>query len=263
MKIVSKQVVIIKLFRYAFLGMLMALSFGCDEIKEDPNDAAASFVNAREAYDDGYYEMALPKLQEYKARFPYSQYSREAELLIADSHFKLKQYPEAAAVYDQFVRLHPTHPKVDFAQYRVGQCYWEEAPEEVDREQEFTAKAIDIWQELIQRFPNSEYRAEAEKNVNLGLRRLAEADVFIAEFYCKREKWSACAYRAIGLIEKHKSYKDLVKKGAVLGAKAFNELANELDAGEIKRDANLFTRKMDSKQLRDKAAELERIQSKL
>ena len=183
--------------------------------------------------------------------------------MIADSHFKLKQYPEAAAVYDQFVRLHPTHPKVDFAQYRVGLCYWKEAPEEVDREQEFTAKAIEIWEEMIEMYPQSKYKAEAQTNVQLGLRRLAEADAFIAEFYCKRKKWSACAYRAISLIEKHKGYKDLVKKGALLGAKAFKQLADELDEGQMPKDANLFTRKMSAKDLRDKAAELEKIQAKM
>lgn len=251
------------ILQISFSFILFVFFTGCDEVKNDPNDAAAAFVEAKEAYDDEYFEMALPKLQEFKARFPYSKYSTEAELLIADAHFRMDQFPEAAAVYDQFTKLHPNHPKVDFALFRVGECYWKEAPEELDREQEFTEKAISIWAELKSRYPRSKYNSEAGELTKVGKRRLADSEHFVAKFYCKLQKWGACAYRAMGLIENHSQYKDLLKEGARLGHKAFSQLAKGREKGTIKEDANLITRSMDIAKLKSKAQELDSIYKKL
>jgi outer membrane protein assembly factor BamD len=252
--------IFMKLMLVTLAGFIIV---SCDEVKEDPNDAGAAFVNARAEYDDEYFEMALPKLQEFRARFPYSKYSTEAELLIADSHFQMDQYAEAAAVYNQFVKLHPGHPKVDFALFRVGECYWEEAPEEMDRDQEFTEKSIEVWKELATRFPKSKYLSEAKEYKKIAERRLADAEGFVAEFYCKQQKWGACALRSMGIIENHTSYKDLVKTAAKLGKVAFSNLASGVESGKIKSDANLFTRKMTPAQLKAKSKELDKIYSKM
>src|SRR5690606_40263897 len=65
------------------------------------------------------------------------------------SHYELGQFTEAALAYEQFVKLHPKHPQVDYSLFRVGESYWQDSPEEIDREQEYTLKAIDEWQKLI------------------------------------------------------------------------------------------------------------------
>ncbi len=129
-----------------FIGIFNVLLTACTEKEFDPNDPAKSYGIAKEPYDDENYEIALTKLGEFKSRFPYSKYATEAELLIANSHYELSQYTEAALAYAQFVKLHPRHPQVDYAMFRIGESYWQDSPEEVDREQEYTLKAIEEWQ---------------------------------------------------------------------------------------------------------------------
>lgn len=255
-------------FISAFILMASVISpvvmvSGCDEVKENSTDPAVAFLAAREAYDDEYYELALPKLQEFRARFPYSKYAKQAMLLIADSHFQMDDFPDAAAVYEQFVKLHPSDSQADFARFRVGLCYWKEAPEELDREQENTENAIKVWSDLERDFPKSKYLSEAKGYMKIGQRRIAEADHFVAKFYCKLEKWSACAYRSMEFVEKHSTQKDLLKDAARLGEKAFMNLASELEAGEMKGDANLFAKSMTPEQMKAKSKELGIIHRKL
>jgi outer membrane protein assembly factor BamD len=129
-------------FQWTFLFLWAAMSLtSCVEKEFDPNDAKKSFGIAKEPFDEKHYEDAIKRLGEFKSRFPYSQFAAEAEILIADSHFQLEHFQEAASAYETFVKLHPKHNKVDYASYRVAESYWEDSPESPSREQEYCEKA--------------------------------------------------------------------------------------------------------------------------
>ena len=171
----------------SILALFPIILTSCVEKTTDPNDPASAFAAAREPYDDENYEMALQKLGEFKSRFPYSKLTALSELYIANCQYELGRYEEAAVSYEQFATLHPRHEKVPFAMYRIGESYWVDAPEEVDREQEFTLRSLEEWGTLVEKFPNSDYAKKALKNIAIGKRRLAGSVEFIAKFYCKLE----------------------------------------------------------------------------
>jgi outer membrane protein assembly factor BamD len=244
------------------LGFSM-LNQGCTDNKGDPNDPQAAYLAAREPYEEGNYEIALTKLKEFTARFPYSNLTAKAELEIADSHFRLEQFPEASAVYAEFMKLHPKHEEVHFAKFRMGLCQWNLAPESIDRDQEFTEKAVFEFKELMQNYPNSKFVAEAKANVEKGERRLAEALAFTGVFYCKQEIWHACAQRSMELVDEWPQYKDLVKEAARRVARSFERLADLKDK-DADSDKNQFFKKMTAEEMRKKArffeASAEKIQ---
>ncbi len=244
----------LKLFTF-----FLAIAFtSCSEKELDPNDAKKSFSIAKEPYDDERYEDAIRRLGEFKSRFPYSQLTPEAELLIADSQFRMDRFQESAATYETFVKLHPRHAKVDFALFRIGESYWSDAPEAVSREQEYTEKAIIQWKDLVEKHPKSEYVAQARELIEKGTRRLAESVHFISRFYCKMEVWHACAFRSISLLEKYPQYKDLSSEALRNAAAALDVLA-ELKEKDPASDKNLFHRSMTAAQLREKAANFRKI----
>ena len=243
------------------LTSLLFFLGGCTEKEFDPADPAKSFTIAREPYDDENFEIAVQRLGEFKSRFPYSKYATIAELFIANSHFELGNYEEAAVSYSQFVKLHPNNEKVDFAMYRIGESYWIDSPEEVDREQEFTHKAIEEWEKLVKRFPQSQYTKKAQKFIAEGQRRIAESYEFIADFYCKMEIIHACAYRFELLAEKFPEFKDLYNKSLQQAALALDQLA-ELKKADPESDKNIYFKTMTAAQIKMRAAELrKRLQS--
>ena len=149
---------------FLYVALIAAMiATGCVEKEFDPNDPKKSYGMAKEPFDDGHYEEAIKKLGEFKSRFPYSQFASDAELLIADSQFQLERFQEAAIAYDTFAKLHPKHPKTEYALYRVAESYWEDSPEAVSREQEYTEKAVAQWEEVIQKFPTTQYAVELKK----------------------------------------------------------------------------------------------------
>lgn len=236
----------------------LLLASACSEKELDPNDAKKSFGIAKEPYDDNRYEDAIRRLSEFKSRFPYSQFTAEAELLIADSQFKMDRFQESAVSYETFVKLHPKHPKVDYAMFRTGESYWQDAPEVISREQEYTEKAVVQWRELIEKFPESSYSKEAKVLVEQGTRRLAESMRFVARFYCKQEIWHACAFRYIRLLELYPQYKDMSNEALERAADALDKVADEKEK-KPDSDKNLFVRSMTAQQIREKAANFRKI----
>ena len=240
--------------RWKFLVTLMifAVLGGCAEKEFDPNDAEKSYSIAKEPYDDGTYEIALTKLGEFKSRFPYSKYAVEAELLIANAQFELAHYTEAAVAYEQFVKLHPKHPKIDYAMFRIGESYWQDAPEEIDREQDYTSKAIKEWEKLIEKLPESTYAKKAQDLVKQGKRRIADSIAFIYRFYCKQDIPHACAYRAIQLADEYPEFPDLRVDALQHAIKALDEVAAAKDKDPTS-DKNLYFKQMTAAEIRARA----------
>lgn len=245
-------------WKIAKIVIVSWFAWGCSEKEFDPNDPAKSFVIAKEPYDDGNYEIAVTRLGEFKARFPYSKFATEAELLVANAHFELDHFAEAAVSYEQFVKLHPKHPKVDFAMFRVGESYWKDAPAEIDREQEFTLKAIKEWGDLIQKVPDSSYASKAKELVAQGKRRVAESVAFIFRFYCKQEIYHACAYRAIQLADEYPEYADLRIDALEHAIKAFEKLA-EGKSKDPTSDKNLYYKTMSAEELKARAESFRKL----
>lgn len=243
------------IFYYSFYLILLNILFCCSEKDYDKSDPAESFAYARESYDDENYEIAITRLGEFKSRFPYSKYAALAELYIANSHFELASYEEAVISYKHFVKLHPKHPQVVFAMYRIGESYWIDSPEDVDREQEFTHNAIEEWNRLIAKFPDSSYAKKANKYIALGQRRIAESHEFIADFYCKLDIYHACAFRFLLIMEKYPMYQDLYSKAKIKAAESLEELA-KIKKEDPESDKNLFFKNYTVSQLYQKAREL-------
>lgn len=242
----------------ALTALLFILTVSCVEKEFDPNDPRKSFGIAKEPFDDKYYDQAIKRLGEFKSRFPYSQYATEAELLIADSQFNLEQFQEAASSYETFVKLHPKHPKSDYANYRIAESYWEDSPTAISREQEYAEKAVVQWQEVIKKYPNTEFAKKSQEMIVIGRRRLAESVRFVARFYCKAEVWHACAYRYTQLLEKYPDQADIASEALVQGAMALEKVADAKEKDPAS-DKNLYHRTMSAQQIREKAANLRKI----
>lgn len=241
------------------LAGLQLSIYSCTTTNEEQNDPKLAFEKASTSYNDGHYEIAITKLGEFKSKFPYSQYAVTAELYIANAQFELRRYAEAGESYKQFAKLHPNHSELAFAMFRVGDTYWQEAPEEIDREQDFTQQAIIYWKELIDKFPKSEHAQKAADLIAIGQDRISKSHDFIAEFYCKQKVWHACAYRSLKLIEEFPDKTHLIKTSLRRAARAFREMVKaDSSSLEKQKDSNYFLKTMTKEQILEKAASLEK-----
>jgi len=182
----------------AFLSLVLA---HCAHKGASQDDAEGLYQEAEEQFKDEKYLTALEKYRDIKNRFPYSSRAADAELRIADTHFAQENFIEAASSYEVFRELHPTHPKSDYVQYRIGLSYFQQIPENSARDLSAAHKAIEAFNTVIQRFPSSTFVAEAKTKILESRHKLAEHERYVADFYFQRRHYLSASYRYTALLQ--------------------------------------------------------------
>lgn len=160
---------------------------GCASKPFDESDPAQLYQDAEDEIKSDHYQIAIDKLRVVKNKFPYSKYSLEAQLRIADVLFLQESFAEAAANYETFRDLHPRHEKVAYAMFRAGKSYFMDIPSPLSRDLTPGQKALDAYNEFVRRFPADEHAAEARKDIVDTRKILADKELYIGDFYLKRD----------------------------------------------------------------------------
>lgn len=209
----------------------------------------------REKHKDKEYEKVINDVNEYRSRYPYTQYAAEAELAQADSFFESGRYSEAVATYEEFTKRYPKHAQAPFAWFRVGASYDKEAPEEEDREQDFALRAIDKYNAFLERYPDSQWSKDAKERIHALRRRVAEHFVFVARFYWKKELYQGALSRYLQVIDRYGNFEDLRNEAIDRASECYRELANMLEK-DPKSDKIVYFRASTPAELRQRAADL-------
>jgi outer membrane protein assembly factor BamD len=150
------------------------------------------------------------KFFEYvRTKYPFSKHAALADLRIADAKFGQQLYAEAAEAYAQFVQLHPSHEDVDYAELRIGEAHFKEAPSEFvlfppahEKDQREVKKAAEALRRFVEKHPSSKHLAAGKKLLAEAEGRLAAHEWYVAEFYFKRRRWAGAAGRYETLVDK-------------------------------------------------------------
>jgi outer membrane protein assembly factor BamD len=174
-----------------FINALM----GCASNEKNLNTPEGLFAQAKEYESSERFEIAIAKYNDVKNKFPYSPLALEAELAIADAQYTRENYADAQIAYQNFRDLHPKHPKIDYVIYRTGLSYYMQLPETIDRDLSLGNDVIYHFDEVIKSFPRSEFVMDSKEKRQDVYNRLAEKELYIADFYMKQEKFGAALRR--------------------------------------------------------------------
>jgi outer membrane protein assembly factor BamD len=203
-----------RLFRAVCLTTLLFSAAGCAALSSgqagEPDYAAEAEQNLRlgnEALERKDFEQSQKYYEHVRTKFPYIEAANEAELKLADLDFAQEKYAEAREKFQTFIKLHPTHPKVDYAAWRAALTHVSDIPSDFfllppsrEKDQTEVRSAMRSLNEFVRQYPNSEFLPEAKAKVEEIRRRLAEHELYVASFYARRERWKAVAQRLEGLL---------------------------------------------------------------
>ena len=160
--------------------------------KERP--AEQIYGEAMAAYKEGEYQKAGRLFDEVERQHPYSDYATQAQLKSAQSAYENVRYDEAIVALDRFIELHPGHENVDYAYYLKALCYYEQITD-VARDQQMTKSALEALTVVIERFPDSKYRRDAEFKRDLATDHLAGKEMEIGRYYLRTGEINAALNR--------------------------------------------------------------------
>jgi len=183
----------------------------------------------------GYYQKAMEQFSALRNLNRESPYSVKAELAMADLYYKQSEFDLARVAYEDFTRLHPRHPQLDYAVYRLGMSHYQKASRIAARDQTWTQQAVHAWANFDRRFPESEYLDEVAEAVEQGRNRLALKELRIARFYSKRQAWPAVVARLEAMIRRYPNSEDLPEALGLLAVALF-------ELGKIEEAKKVATR---------------------
>jgi outer membrane protein assembly factor BamD len=154
------------------------------------------------AFDDGNYHESLKHFEQLKDWYPFSKYAILAELKIGDANYRLHNYSEAIAAYEEFEQLHPRNEAIDYVIYQMGRCYYEQT-DTIDRDQTAAKKAVEIFQRLAQSYPQSPYTLQSRSHVLNCFKKLAGHEFYVATFYYKNKRTKAALERFRAVVVKY------------------------------------------------------------
>jgi outer membrane protein assembly factor BamD len=179
------------------------------------SEASTNLKRGDEALESSQYQLAEKYYEYVKTKFPFLEAAKQAELRLGDVSFERQLWTEAADRYTAFIKLHPTHPKVDYAAFRAAMAHYQDMPGDwflippsSEKDQTQVRAAYTSLNEFVKLYPDSQYAPEAKKDLAEVRKRLAEHEIYVADFYEKRDRWAAAVNRLETVASDYPGYDD-------------------------------------------------------
>ena len=199
-----------------WIPFAITLSIGLGACSGSQEPDAADYTEAAEyaydravrAYDRGDQELARELFAGVYQNYPYSQYATLAELGIADAFYEERLYARAIESYRRFIRFHPTHERVEHADFQIASAYYEQMPGDwllmppsYERDLSRAESAYQALGLFVSAYSETELAERAQVMRFEVLTRLAAHELYVAEFYARQDNYRAAAQRCAGLID--------------------------------------------------------------
>lgn len=154
------------------------------------------FKEGEQFFQNGNYEDAIAQWKKVKENYQSADLITQADLNIADAYFLNKDYIESAVAYEDFRKLHPTHPKAGFALYRQGMSHYNQI-NKIDTDQTPLKNSLTVFESYLKLYPGGEQLVDVQEKINELHDRQLQYEIYVGRFYLKTEAYKA----AIGRFE--------------------------------------------------------------
>ena len=197
--------------RQAALTLFVAaIVAGCGSIEPEKDPTAGwpaerLYSDAREAMAGGSWTTARSRLEAIEARYPFGSYAQQALIDQAYINWKDEEPEQALAAIDRFEQQYPNHPGSDYMLYLKGIITFTPpsaafsklaGQDPAERDPKGLRESYEAFNELLTRYPDSRYAADARKRLAWLVDTIARNEVYVAEYYYRRGAYVAAANRA-------------------------------------------------------------------
>jgi outer membrane protein assembly factor BamD len=137
---------------------------------------------------------ATKKFDEVDREHPYSEWARKSLLMSAYASYQAGDYDTCIGSASRYVTLHPGSADAAYAQYLIAASNYDQIPD-ISRDQARTEKAMASLEEVIRKYPTSEYAGEAKKKLEGARDQLAGKEMAIGRYYMQRRDFTGAINR--------------------------------------------------------------------
>ena len=158
-------------------------------------------VPASKTYDQGLEKLAngapaeaAKKFTDLGKQYPSSDWARKGLLMTTYANYQAGDYTTAETSAERYLKDYPNSPEADYILYLQANSYYMQIPD-ISRDQEKTAKALEAFQSVVQKYPKSDYADDAKYKIQVTQDQLAGKEMSIGRFYLNRRNYTAAINR--------------------------------------------------------------------
>ena len=182
---------------------LSILVTGCSILGGSDRRERLAYVErpAENIYNEGMDQMERNDLgkarllfQEVERQHPFSKWARRAMLMTAYANYLSADYEEAVSTAQRFISLHPGNESTPYAYYLIAMSYYDQIYD-VGRDQATTTSAEAALQQVVRRYPDSDYARDALLKLELTHDHLAGKEMSVGRYYLRENQQLAAIGR--------------------------------------------------------------------
>jgi outer membrane protein assembly factor BamD len=163
-------------------------------------------------YNEGLYllnakkdpKVAVKKFEEVDRQHPYSEWARKSLIMTSYAYYQAGEYDDCVNSAKRYITLHPGSADAAYAQFLIGSSYFEEIPD-ITRDQARTEKALAALDEVIRKYPTSEYATSAKQKIEVARDQLAGKEMEIGRYYLKKKDYTGAINRFKVVVTKYQT----------------------------------------------------------
>jgi outer membrane protein assembly factor BamD len=160
-------------------------------------------------YNQGLANMNAGRLDEASKKFaavdrqhPYSEFARKSMVMGAFANYRQGNYDDAIASAKRYLTLYPSTDDAAYAEYIIGLSYYRQI-KDVTQDQKEAKLTVQTMQDLVTRWPDSEYVEDAKAKIRFANDQLAGKEMQIGRYYLERREYIAAVKRFRNVVENY------------------------------------------------------------
>ena len=147
---------------------------------------------------------ALKKFKELEKQYPASEWSQKALLMTTYANYQGHEFDDAVISGNRYAKLYPNSPDAAYALYMSAESQYERIPD-ISRDQDTAVKAMAGFNEVVQKYPKSEYASDAKYKMQVARDQLAGKEMSVGRFYLARKNYTAAINRFRNVIGEYQT----------------------------------------------------------
>jgi len=152
----------------------------------------------------GDWDRAKLLFEEVERQHPFSKWARRAILMTAYANYRSTDYEESIATSQRFISLHPGNESTPYAYYLIAMNYYDQIYD-VGRDQATTVSAEAALQQVVRRYPESDYARDARLKLELTHDHLAGKEMSVGRYYLKQNQQLAAIGRFKNVVKNYET----------------------------------------------------------
>lgn len=188
-----------------------------------PEDTAQElFETANDFMAEKNYVAAIERYNKLRDAYPFSPYTIDAELALADAYFLDEEYSAAVEAYKDFESLHPRHESMPYVLYQIGVARVKGFMS-IDRPTTELQDGYMYFDRLIQSYPHTEYAKAAPDYMKQIRELMAEHELYVANVFFQMEKYNSAWKRYTYVVDNFPDVPKSVEFAKERGLIAYHE----------------------------------------